>query len=195
MPRPATLTSPFFSDMLAANQAGMRRFKRWLFEPGMLFNARQAWWGEKKSRPTPHKGLDLCAFEEVDGRNHPVDGKIRIPATFAGEIIKIGPDFLGQSIYLRHEIFSPSPSSRQLWTIYGHTRPLPPLRVGDRVEQGQILAAVAEPPPASGIPPHLHLTFAWVPRQLQPERLSWQNLGRDEAITLIDPLWVLAPQG
>jgi len=184
------LKSGFLGYMLESNRAEMKGFKKWLFQPGMLFNSRETWWGEKKPRRTPHEGLDLCFFEDAAGRIKKVDGKINIPATFAGEIVKISRDFLGKSIYLSHEIFSQG--RRQLYTIYGHTKPFASLKVGDKVAKGEIFATIAAQPKKSfDILPHLHLTFAWIPLQIHPDRLNWLNLGRDGAITLIDPLSVL----
>ncbi len=177
--------------MLASNRAEMAGFKSWLFQPGMLFNSLETWWGEKKPRAAPHEGLDLCFFEDAAGQIKKVDENIKIPATFAGKIVKLDRDFLGESIYLSHEIFSAD--GRQLYTAYGHTRPLASLQVGKAVAAGEIIAQISA---AAGkkiqIPPHLHLTFAWIPVPIALDRLNWPNLGTDPTITLIDPLLLLS---
>ena len=185
----AIASSKFFDYLRASNGPALAGFTEWLFQPGMLFNSRETWWGERQPRSTPHEGLDLCWFAEAAGRISRVDQHLRIPATFAGEIIKIDRDFLGKSIYLGHEICAAD--GRQLYTAYGHTRPVASLQVGNRVAAGEIIATIAA---ASGrktrVLPHLHLTLAWMPVPIAPDRLDWQNLGRYPDITLIDPLSV-----
>jgi Peptidase family M23 len=169
----------------------MPGFKKWRFEPGMLFNSSETWWGDKNPRATPHEGLDLCFFEDRAGKIKNLNKEINLPAAFAGEVIKIGRDFLGKSIFLGHEIFSED--RRQLCSAYGHTRPQANLSVGRKVAAGEIIAVISSSGPNTAVPPHLHLTFAWIPVPIDPDRLNWQNLGRDPAITLIDPLSVLSP--
>jgi murein DD-endopeptidase MepM/ murein hydrolase activator NlpD len=184
--------SKFFDYLLASNGPALAGFKSWLFQPGMLFNSLETWWGERQPRSTPHEGLDLCWFADGAGQRRRVAQDLRIPATFAGKIVKLDRDFLGISIYLSHEILAAD--GRQLYTAYGHTQPLASLQVGQRVAEGEIIATIAA---SSGkkarVLPHLHLTLAWMPRALATVRLAWQNLGHDPAITLIDPLAILAP--
>ena len=189
--KPEDLKSRFFDYLLAGNRPPLEGFQRWHFQPGMAFNSRQTWWGEKQPRSCPHEGLDLCCFEDSRGQLRQVGPDLQIPATLAGKILKLAGDFLGKSIYLSHEILAAD--GRQLCTAYGHTRPLASLQVGQPVAAGEIIAALAA---AHGkktrVPPHLHLSLAWIPVAIDPDRLDWQNLGRDPAITLIDPLSVLA---
>jgi murein DD-endopeptidase MepM/ murein hydrolase activator NlpD len=187
------IKSTLFDDLLANNRMSMAGFKRWRFQPGMLFNSRETWWGDKNPRATPHEGLDLCCFEDRDGKIKNLAKEINLPAAFAGEIIKIGRDFLGQSIFISHEIFSED--RRQLCSAYGHTKPRANLSVGLQVAAGEIIAVVSFSGRKSAVPPHLHLTFAWIPVPIDPERLNWPNLGRAPAITLIDPLTILSPLG
>ena len=190
MSQAQAINSSFFDYLLASNRPYMAGFKKWLLQPGMLFNSQETWWGEKKPRATPHEGLDLCCFEDLTGQIKKLDKNIQIPATFAGKIVKIGHDFLGKSIYLSHEIFAAD--GRQLYTAYGHTEPLAAMQAGKVVEAGEIIAAVAAGPGKSTkIPSHLHLTLAWIPVSLPPDRLNWQNLGADRTIRLIDPRSIL----
>ncbi len=183
------IKSRFFEYLVAHNPALLAGLQKWHFRPGMAFNSTETWWGEKRPRPAPHEGVDLCLFEDFTGRVKEVDFRVQIPAIFGGKIVKLEKDFLGQSIFQSHLIFSPG--GRQLHTAYGHTRPRPELRAGHRVAAGEILGALA---PAPGhILSHLHLTVAWVPPALSPDSLSWQTLGQDPAITLLDPLSLLSP--
>lgn len=184
--------SSFFPNLLASNHPALAHFKKWLFQPGMEFDSPETWWGEKKPRPNPHEGIDLCRFEDAAGQVKELDENIRIPATFAGEVVKIGHDFLGKSIFLRHEIFAAD--GRQLYTAYGHTQPSAALKVGQKVAPDEIIATIAAPPgKKTAVLPHLHLTLAWMPAAVAEEQLDWQNLGRDPAITLFDPLALLSP--
>ena len=84
------------------NRPRLDGFKQWLFQPGMLFLARQQWWGRERPRPTLHEGLDLCWYEDMEGRRRALDQTTVIPAPFAGTVVKISRDFLGQSIFLAH---------------------------------------------------------------------------------------------
>jgi hypothetical protein len=186
-----TVKSRFLDYLLAHNQPAMAGFKGWVFKPGMGFNSREQWWA-RQNRPTPHEGLDLCCFADTAGRIHNVDRRLKIPATFAGVIVKIAPDFLGKSIYLAHKIVADD--GRQLYTAYGHTDPVATLQVGRTVNEGEIMARLSGvSAQKTAILPHLHLTLAWLPVPFPPRRLTWKNLATDPAIVLIDPLTVLDP--
>ena len=184
------LKSPFFKYLVAHNRPHLDNFKQWIFLPGMLFNSSEKWWGNQGRRVTPHEGLDLCSFEDIDGKQKTLDRHTKIPAAFAGEIVKIDPDFLGQSIHISHEIFDEC--GRQLYSAYGHTAPLDSLQIGSRVAEGETIAVISD---FSGkklaILPHVHITFAWIPVPIADHDLNWANLGKNAGITLIDPLSVL----
>jgi len=191
MPQADNLKSNFLRYLLAANRPQMDDFKEWLLQPGMLFNSREQWWGGRGTRAAPHEGLDLHSFADARGMIKKLNRQIKIPAAFAGHIVKICPDFLGQSIFIRH-VFQ-SPGGRRLYSAYGHTAPLDSLSVGQEVVEGEIIGAISG---GSGnrtaLAPHLHITFAWAPADCSPERLTWKNLGDDAGITLIDPLTVIS---
>ena len=182
--------SKFFDYLLASNGPALAGFKSWLFQPGMEFNSRRTWWGEKQPRSRPHEGLDLCCFEDSRGQFRQVGPDLQIPATLAGKILKLAGDFLGESIYLAMR------SWRQ--TAGGCAPPMatpgrwPNCRSANRWPRGKSSRRWPPPGKKTRVPPHLHLTLAWIPLALDPDRLDWQNLGRDPAITLIDPLAVLA---
>jgi len=184
------LKSAFFSYLVANNRPHLDNFKQWRFHPGMLFNSSDKWWGDQGARPAPHEGLDLCSFEDLNSRVRNLDRHTRIPAAFAGEVVKIAPDFLGQSIYIKHAVFDER--GRQLYSAYGHTAPLDSLKIGTRVAAGEIIGVIS---PGSGkknaIAPHLHITFAWISGPIDRRDLSWDNLGNNPGITLIDPRSIL----
>jgi len=177
--------------MLEHNRPRMDGFKGWVFHPGMRFQALQKWWGDQGLRAVPHEGLDLYSFEAAGGRVKTVDQQTLIPAAFAGQVVKIDRDFLGKSIYISHAIYTAG--GRQLFSAVGHTVPRDGLQTGQQVAAGEIIAAVAGfPGKKTNLPPHVHLTFAWVPKDFRVEQLTWKNLGHDPGIRLIDPLSVIA---
>jgi murein DD-endopeptidase MepM/ murein hydrolase activator NlpD len=177
--------------MLEHNRPRMDGFKTWGFHPGMVFQAMGKWWGDQGPRAVPHEGLDLYSFETAGGRVQTVDHQTQIPAAFAGQVVKIDRDFLGKSIYIIHAIYTAG--GRQLLSAVGHTIPRDGLKTGQQVAAGEIIAAVAGVPgKKTNLPPHLHLTFAWVPKDVRANQLTWKNLGHDPGIRLIDPLPVIS---
>ncbi len=138
------LKSPFFNYLVANNRPHLDNFKEWIFLPGMLFSSLEKWWGDQGRRATPHEGLDLCSFAEVNGSTKNLDHHTKIPAAFAGEIVKIDPDFLGKSIYISHAIFDDR--GRQLYSAYGHTTPLDSLKIGSNVAEGETIAVISDLP-------------------------------------------------
>jgi murein DD-endopeptidase MepM/ murein hydrolase activator NlpD len=183
--------SQFMEFMLAHNRPRMEGFKRWVFQPGMRFQAREKWWGDYGPRAVPHEGIDLYSFETTGGRVANVDQRTQIPAAFAGQVVKIAPDFLGQSIFISHGIYADA--GRHLLSAVGHTVPREGLSPGQAVAAGEIIGAVAGVGgKKASLPPHLHLTFAWVPKNFRLEQLTWDNLGHDPGIRLIDPLALIS---
>jgi hypothetical protein len=192
MPATPDLHSPFMEFMVAHNRPRLDGFANWGFHPGMLFGAAIKWWGDQGRRPAPHEGLDLYRFADAAGLTKTVDQLTIIPAAFAGQVVKIHRDFLGQSIFMSHAIFVPD--GRRLITAFGHTVPREILPIGGPVAAGEIIATISGfPGKATDLLPHLHLTFAWAPEDVSPAQLTWENLGNDPGITLIDPLPAIAP--
>jgi hypothetical protein len=187
---PDNIKSKFLEYLLAHNQPYMAGFKKWFFLPGMLFHSSRQWWGDRKPRSTPHEGIDLCWFENSTGEVKEVNGSIKIPAAFAGKIRKIENDYLGKSIFIGHGIFDEKQG--QLHTIYGHTIPGDGMEATGNVAEGEIIGVVADlPERKTTLPPHLHITVAWIPALFPLEHLTWQHIGRDGRITLVDPLLIL----
>jgi len=188
----SNLQSQFMEFMLEHNRPRMDGFKSWVFHPGMLFQALGKWWGDQGPRAVPHEGLDLYSFETAGGGVQTVGQQTQIPAAFAGQVVKIHRDFLGQSIYIIHAIYTTD--GRLLLSAVGHTIPREGLQTGQPVAAGDIIAAVAGVPrQKSTLPPHVHLTFAWAPVDFTVDQLTWKNLGTDPGIRLIDPLTVISP--
>jgi Peptidase family M23 len=181
------LAGRFFDYLLGVNRPRLNDFAHWLFLPGMLFQAREQWWGEEKSRPTLHEGLDLCWYEDISGQRRQLDQTIIIPSAFSGTVVKISPDFLGQSIFLAH---GRGPEvGRRLYTAFGHTRPVERLAAGQAIAEGEIIASVSSPDNRkTKVPPHLHLTLALLSEDIGPDQLTWDYLGSAKDIALLDPL-------
>jgi hypothetical protein len=184
------LKSSFFSHLMANNRPQLDNFKQWIFQPGMLFNSLEKWWGDQGRRASPHEGLDLCVFEDINGKKKTLNRHTKIPAAFAGEIVKIEPDFLGKSIFISHGIFDDR--GRQLFSAYGHTAPRASLKIGSNVAEGENIAEIlALADKKLEILPHVHITFVWIPVPIADHDLNWDNLGKNPIIKLIDPLSVL----
>jgi hypothetical protein len=183
------LSGRFFDYLLSANRPRLDGFRHWIFHPGMLFQARQQWWGLEQSRPTPHEGLDLCRFEDIAGNPSSLDDSTVIPAPFAGTVVNISGDFLGRSIFLAHDL-EPM-AGRRLYTAVGHTTPRKSLVAGQLIAEAEIIASVSTPVnPKTTVPPHLHLTLAIVPDTVAPEQLTWKYLSTGTEIRLLNPLEV-----
>jgi murein DD-endopeptidase MepM/ murein hydrolase activator NlpD len=184
------LHSKFMEFMVEHNRPRMDGFRQWVLQPGMRFQAAEKWWGNRGRRPAPHEGLDLYSFEDAAGRRKTVDRHTQIPAAFAGHLVKIHGDFLGKSIFMSHEIFSVG--GLRLVSAFGHTVPRDCLKIGQYVAAGEIIGDVAGgAAKPTDLPPHLHLTFAWVAADFSPAQLTWETLGSDPGIILIDPLPVI----
>jgi hypothetical protein len=54
-------------------------FDRWAFHPGMLFGAREKWWGDWGRCPRPHEGIDLVLYTNEPGHLLELDESARIP--------------------------------------------------------------------------------------------------------------------
>jgi len=188
MPLPPT---DLFLWLAAKNELDHRRFQQWVFTPAMLFPATKKWWDDSSARGIPHEGLDVAAFLTKDGQTEWLLPQTRIPAAYAGTIARIQPDFLGVSCFLRHDQFQHG--NRILYSVYGHLAPLVGLQAGETVVAGEILATLA----ATGhkkaaLRPHLHLTLAWVAATLPAANLGWETMNDPDAVTLLDPLSLVA---
>jgi hypothetical protein len=180
-------TSDYDELLLECN--GLRRagFQRWAFHPGMLFGAREKWWGDRGARPSPHEGIDLCLYADEPGHLIELDEATRIPVMFDGEITKIEKDYLGRSVYVSHGIHDGQ--GRSLWTMYGHMKPAGHIKPGERIRRGEIIASLTEKrKKSSGPRPHLHLTMAWVYPERGIRELNWGTLHDPSIATLLDPL-------
>ncbi len=187
-PEDNTIPESIFKTAIINHNSDLHTYglKEWVFYPGMLFKEMAAWWTDNGLRPTPHEGIDLCLYRDNTGQVRHIDSGTKIPAMYTGDIVRIHDDFLGKSIYVKHRINDKSGNA--LHTIYGHTTPEDNHVTGKRVREGDIIAEIAALSEDSKIPPHIHLTMAWIPESFPSVKLSWDVIGNPRLITLCNPL-------
>ena len=164
---------------------------QWACAPGMAFGSTVQWWGTGGQRPRPHEGLDLCLYRDDLGGLRRLREGARLPAWYGGTVVRMCDDFLGRSVMIECNL--PDPGTHgpgKLYTMYGHTVLRPDLEVGQRVQEGEVVAFLA-PLPAhkTGILPHLHVSLGWAPGAVAYDRLDWEHI--PEVVTLLDPVQVL----
>ena len=177
-----------FAEQLV-NCNGLRQagFEQWAFYAGMLFGAKEKWWGDRGLRPRPHEGIDLCLYTDKAGRPFRLVESSRIPVMLDGEIAKIEEDLLGDSVYVGHPI--DDGRGRRLWTVYGHTNPAEHIAPGRRVQQGEIIATLTMVDGrTSTLFAHLHLSMAWVSTAIALHEINWETLHDPGISVLLDPL-------
>lgn len=179
--------SRFTEIFIHHNAIGKFGFMEWVFYPGMLFHSQYKWWEKGGMRQRPHEGLDFCFYRDMAGQNHSLNEKTKIPVMYEGEIVGIHNDFLGKSLFMRHNIFDDCGNG--LHTIYGHTSPCRGVDIGRVFREGETIAVVTEAKKKdTQIPPHLHISVAWLPKSFPYNRLSWEAMGDRSVVTFCDPL-------
>ena len=139
-------------------------------------------------RGGPHEGLDMCLFRDEHGQIHGLGGNAKVPAMYAGRIANIEADFLGQSVFVGHDIVDERGS--RLFTIYGHTVPIAGIATGKTLEEGEVFTAVTDNS-KTDIAPHLHISIAWIPATIASEKPGWKKIGAPGAVAFIDPLEIM----
>jgi hypothetical protein len=183
--------SSFQTRLLSANALAQRGFKEWLFHPGMLFGSDRKWWGNGGTRTAPHEGIDLFLYRDNSSATQQLRAGAKIPAVFDGTIVQVCDDFLGKSVFVRHDGIEHQ--GNRLLTIYGHVSPGHGMHRSAAVTGGETIASIADAPAVrdTGVPPHLHLSAAWISDSVSPAGLDWDNLRDERGIELVDPLGVL----
>jgi hypothetical protein len=187
---PRLRTTGFTECFVRKNVLKEKGFKEWVFCSGMLFHARDKWWGHQGKRDRPHEGLDLCLFRDRRDKIFSLHGKMKIPAMYDGKIVRMINDFLGQSVMIEHG-FGNDDKSR-FYTIYGHTNPRDGLQVGRLVRQGDVIASLVDPAKSkAGLLPHLHLSLGWASEAVTYDKLDWETIGELKTLVLLDPLQII----
>jgi hypothetical protein len=162
-------------------------FSKWLFCPGMLFNAETKWWGNKEKRESRHEGLDFLLYLDHDETVRHIDETFQVPVLANGVVAGIIGDFVGKSIIVEHP--AQSEENGKILTFYAHTAPIKNLTIGDELKKGEIIASVAGiPRRATSIAPHLHLTVARLHSHISYEKLDWKIMSTLDPLILLDPL-------
>ena len=177
----------FCENLVQHNNLSAQGFAQWAFYPGMLFNAQDKWWGDGGRRASPHEGIDICLYRDSSGEIQFIPKAARIPVIYAGQVKRILDDYLGSTLYLAHEIYDSR--GNQCYTIYGHVAPCAGIAPGDSIEDGEIVAAIADTEDRKiNILPHVHISVAWIPESFPSEQLNWSMLNQASVITLLNPL-------
>lgn len=181
----SSFQSSFGDKFLSINHLADPGFKELVFLPAMLFEANDKWWGEKGRRDSLHEGLDIFAYRTVEGRIQYLDDSTQFPVMYSGRVAKVIPDFLGKSVFVIHSRFVND--NRVLYSIYGHSSPRDDIVPGKILNDSEIIGMIA-PSNSRTVRSHLHISMAWVDLSIAPDELSWETIGNNEKIRLIDPL-------
>lgn len=182
--------SGFSEYLISRNELSRKGFSEWIFHPGMLFESKRKWWGNKTScRPTPHEGLDITYFRNNHGEIKCVDEMIKIPVMYSGVVKKISDDdFLGKSIYVTHEDIT-GKDGRILHSIYAHSCPYDGIREGTFLDAGDIVCRVVDfKKTKAQMIHHLHISTVFLPEDFPLEHMCWNIMATSERDSLKDPL-------
>lgn len=183
--------APYSKYLLECNNRFVDGFREWVFHSGMLFASCEKWWGKGGVRDRPHEGLDMVLWRDDRGLTQRVEAGVVVPALYAGEVVMVEQDYLGDSLYVRHAI--DDGGGRTLHTVYGHIRVGSTIGRAGKVTAGEAVGSVADPRHRGRqTPAHLHLTAAWIPDRLAADELNWDSIGALGLEALIDPLEVIA---
>ena len=155
----------------------------WLFDNGMHFLDSCQWWNNKK-RSRFHEGLDLVFYMNTLGNTINFTPGTQIPALFDGVAVHHHPDFLGQTLYVRHEAIRQD--SRILHSLYAHIDIIPQkLR---KITTHSTIALIAGDSVINSVCPHFHISIAWIEEKLNLTAINWQNIVECKSIHFIDPM-------
>ena len=177
-----------FTEMLIAeNELDQGGFDSWIFCQGMLFNSQYKWWGDHGLRNYPHEGIDLCLFKDRNSRICQLTETTRIPVMEDGVVRAMFKDYLGMAIVIEHK--NSSSNTDNLLSIYAHTHPRPKIEISETVNEGDIIATLADTSRSTAnILPHLHLSLGLCAAPISYHGFVWNTIRNPEMITLLDPL-------
>ena len=178
--------SQFGKYLIKQNNLSVLGFKEWVFSSGMLFNNLERWWEKGDKRATRHEGIDICNYRNIHNRICFLDKNTIVPAIYDGYVIEVNSDFLGTSVYLRHNIHNCDGGG--LYSVYAHTKLYDDIVVGRFVKEGGGIATIADTGNSIiKIAEHLHITMMWLPDGFPVTMLNWQTICNRSAVTLCDP--------
>ncbi|MHB9154079.1 MAG: hypothetical protein ACYC5N_00125, partial [Endomicrobiales bacterium] len=130
----------------------------WAFDPGMLFDGQNEWWGNRKARKGLHGGVDFYSFRDAAGNERQVEAGTALTPLADGVVVNVVDDFVGRTVIMRHGLADGQ--GRTLYTFYAHVEPAESVQPGKRFSTNDTIARVAAPR-KSGAPAHLHLAMAF----------------------------------
>ena len=176
----------FSEYLIKSNNLESHGFDEWVFSSGMLFNDIDKWWDTGSVRCRLHEGVDFQMFKDKTGKSHSLKTELKVPVMFDGEVVQIGNDLLGKSIFCKHEI--QDEKNKILHTVYAHTIPHSDVKIGTRLKEGDLIATLAD---TNGkglmISPHLHVTTAWIAETVDYKTLSWKTICDSDIVFISDP--------
>ena len=105
----------------------------------------------------------------------------------AGVVRAMFKDYLGQAIVIDHE--DVEGGTGHYLTVYAHTRPLPGIKPGLCVQEGDLIATIVDTSKSKArILPHLHFSLGRPSPDLAYEDFIWNRMRDPERVTLLDPL-------
>ncbi|MCP3924623.1 MAG: hypothetical protein GY714_18770 [Desulfobacterales bacterium] len=151
--------------------------KEWYFKDGMNFRDNTLWWGECKKRTASHEGIDFGYVIGDDGICN-INEDFIVSNFLDGSIIKVIDDFIGKSVFVKHEIFN---ESKELFSIFGHVK--------TQLEEGPIgsFDNIGTISTRKNIPVHFHYSLVWIPEKTSFDLLAWDKLNSNESVLFIDP--------
>ncbi len=183
---PLMKKSRFSEYLIKSNNLERQGFVEWVFLSGMLFNDIDKWWDSGTIRCRAHEGVDFQLFNDKAGRNHCLKTELNVPVMFDGKVIQVANDFLGKSIFCKHDI--QDANNRYLHTAYAHTIPHSDIKIGTTLKEGDLIAKLASTDgKKSKIPHHLHVTIAWITETVDYEKLSWETIYDQDRVVFCDP--------
>ena len=180
--------SRFTEYFIKANGLSESDFDEWMLSSEMLFEATDKWWGTQKKRKNSHEGIDLGFYRSRNNGVVAFNDTTNIPIMYTGVIVGVFNDFLGKSVFLKHEISDDE--NGKLCTIFGHIKPDRELYSGMMLKEGETIARVASVG-TSNVNPHLHITIGWAKKAITEDLLNWNVIGNSEALKLIDPIEII----
>ncbi len=177
----------YLADLAGANS--LEDLPDWMFFPGMLSESKSKWWGDFKTRPTAHEGIDICFYRTRDGRIRHLPAGANVPAWSDGTVVNICTDFLGQSLVVAPE--KTSTHATRVLEVFSHLVPLENITPGVRIQRGRVIAGIADPRAKRSILlPHLHLSCIEVPSHIPVQALDWSLFTVRESVNVINPVFV-----
>ena len=131
----------------------------------------------------PHEGVDLARWRDGTGQVRRLSSGLWVAAPCAGRLVHVHEDFLGKTLYLRTGL---QQDRADLHLVLGHVRPVHGLVLGDELAAGRAVGCVGHKE-SSPVLPHLHLTLAWIKREIGPVDLNWARLAAGDGLRLLDP--------